>query len=101
MVFFLKFILRAGVSQLSGTVWIIRLHLHSELPGVCFTHHPLLDKIAENDSTFCCCRCVSELVQGQRRDLSSWVIVPCGTVPLCHILSQNLWKDPSVSQFSS
>lgn len=55
MVFFLKFILREGEAQLSRMAWMIRLHLHSELQGVGFTHHPLLDKIAENDSTFCCC----------------------------------------------
>lgn len=40
----------------------------------------------------CVCLCVSELVQRQRGDLLWWVAVACGTVPLCHVLSQNLWK---------
>jgi len=79
----------------------VRLQLRSELRSVDFTPRPLLgapllllDKTAENDLVFCggSCVCVTELAQRQRRDLLRWVTVPCGTIPLCLLLAQNLWK---------
>lgn len=65
-----------------------------------FTPHPLpdvslflLDKTAEMIQSFAVvavCVHMLEIVQRQRRDLLQLVTVPCGTIPLCRVFSQNL-----------